>query len=181
MKKKHIIFLLSLLLMSSSFTSCSKELKKDDNDFDFSLEFNVNGDDKISTFDDSFKSHTVEGVKTIKLVLSDEELNTIKEYIADNEILNENYTHKKSTIVITPEEECTLIVKSDGVESTIKWTSNDIGLFSVDATTGKAIPSKDNEENYEKVMKLFELRKLIEKAIYSHIQTKDLPEHVGYQ
>lgn len=75
--KKFLIMVILIMTLSgcTSYSVVSESVPQTGSNFDFSLQFSVNGNDLKSTFDDSFKSNTIEGYKTIKLVLTDDELN----------------------------------------------------------------------------------------------------------
>lgn len=58
-------------------TACADSEEK--SDFEFSLTYNVNGYDKISTYDNKFRLDTIEGLIEIDLILSQEDKESIKE------------------------------------------------------------------------------------------------------
>ena len=79
-KRNISVFIILYLVFGNIFlTSCSKVSESESSNFNFSLEFNVNGDDILSTFDDSFRVHTIEGYKTINLILRDDDLKTVED------------------------------------------------------------------------------------------------------
>lgn len=152
-------------------------------DFNFSLQYNVNGDDKISTFDNSFKVNTVEGYKTIDLALTKKEKEEIKAFIIENNILEEDYTGLNDNPVIEPWENFALEVHLEGEQHLIKWNTNNLLnlIQSIDPSSGEVQPLEGKEEEYQKVKKLYDFRNLVVEIIYNHRETEGLPPHIGYQ
>lgn len=176
-KKYTIIICLAIIILVLIFI----KNKRSSDEFEFSLVFSVNGDDKISTFDNSFRVHTVDGIKVINLELTKEEKDKVKRFIIDRRITKEKgYIGNSKGLVINPCEKCTFIYILNGEENTISWTTESLGPYSINVNEGKITPLEGNEENYEKVRNLFDLRKLIEDIIYQHKETDGLPEHVQY-
>ena len=182
-KSKIMILFICLVIVVSGLIFIEQKLRSEDK-FEFSLEFSVNGEDKISTFDNSFRVHTVEGIKTINLELTEEEKDNIKNFIKDKRIIKENgFVGNKSSKgldISLHRERCTFTYVLNDKENTIRWTSGSIGPFEYDFNEGKSITLKGNENNLKKVKNLFELRDFIEHIIYEHEETKDLPEHIMY-
>lgn len=178
--KLIFLFLMSLIILSG----CGKNTEKDD--FNFSFEYNVNGDDMISTYDNTFRVNTVEGVKTINLRLSDSDKIKVKEFLVNNDLINKEFSLAgKKLVREEPCEYCTLKYTYNGVENEIGWSSNEIAsLLSELSDDTKSENIEEDEkfkENREIAMKLVEFEKLIEDIVYSYDEVKKLPQHVLYE
>ena len=180
-KHKIMILLICFAIIILGLILCIKNKEQSPDEFEFSLVFSANGDDMISTFDNSFRVNTVEGFKVVQLELTEEEKDKIKRFIIDRRITKEKgFVGNSKGFHVDPCEKCTFTYVLNGKENTISWTSESFGPYSYSVTERKVVPLKGNEENYKKVMNLFELRELIEEIIYQHEETNGLPGHALY-
>lgn len=156
-----------------------------DDSFNFSLRYNVNGDDMISTFDNTCTVHTVDGMEKIQLELSHADKVKILDKIKELNILNEDYSFlEKKYFIITPCGKYELVVEINSEKYTINWTSNNMPPFSVDVTEeGETTLLVDDEykEDYDRLKRLFDLKTFIVNTLYEYSNVKALPEHIWYQ
>ncbi len=171
------IRLITLLLLSMILVSCEEETN-----FNFTLKYNVEGSNVISSFNNSIKINTVNGPKIIEYIFSDEEKKKIMQTFIDLKIMEEDYTFlKKSYLQVTPCEKNELIVELGDIEFNISWTTNNIPPFTLDPTTGSITPKEGYEEVFSKYKKLVDMKELIIKIAEASEEYKKLPPQMGYQ
>lgn len=153
--------------------------------FDFSLRYNVNGDDKISTFDNICIVHTVEGIKEFQLELSKRHKTEILSKMKELNILDEDYSFiGKEYIYVTPCANYELVIKFNSEERIIKWTTNNIPPFSIefdDEGDARMVAEAGYRGEFEKVKSLLDIKTFIVNILGEYEEFKSLPEHIRYQ
>jgi hypothetical protein len=177
---KKIVYVLVFVATVLVIVSCGET--PNNGDFNFTMSYNVEGRDYISTIDNKFIVDTVEGQKEINFIFSGNDKALIKQKIIDSSILKENYRFLKNTYaMVTPCEVCKLDIQIDGKKHSFKWTSENMMPFSFDMVSNKVIVEEKYKDDYEKLRKLYEIKGYIIDLIYKYPEVKALPEHQMYE
>lgn len=173
---------------------------RDTNKFDFSLRYNVDGKDFVSTFENLLTQDTVEGIKTVDFKFKQKDLKKIKDKIDELGIMDEDFNglprsdFNHNTIGLYR-----LKIRLNGQTKSIFWTSSnvrmnmdfevieEIGSDEDDKTVNKVTLIKvknDEDDRYEgeygRANKLFELKNFIIDIIYDYEEFKEIPQHKLY-
>lgn len=171
--KKIILGILTVVLIVGTYAFCSNQEK---DNFNFSLQYSVDGRDIISTFNNTLTQDTVEGMITIDFELSKSDIKRIKEKIESLRIMEDDFRGlPNSGLVISPSSKCTLKIELDGEIKEIYWTSSNANP--VLPVVGEEI---EVEEPYERAHRLFELKGFIIDIIMKYDELKTLPAHKVY-
>ena len=169
---KKVVGLIGVLVLAIlMFINGSK-----DDDFDFILQYNVDGKDVISTFDNTLTQDTIEGIMTIDFELSKADMKKIKEAVEALGIMEEDFKNlPSSNIKLSPSGKYMLKIQMDGETKVIHWvTSNANPIIDLDGSR------KSDEELYERASKLFRLKNLIVDIIKEYEELEALPAHKLY-
>lgn len=169
---KKVVSLIGVLVLAIlMFINGSK-----DDDFDFILQYNVDGKDVISTFDDTLTQDTIEGIMTIDFELSKADMKKIKEAVEALGIMEKDFKNlPSSNIKLSPSGKYMLKIQMDGETKVIHWTTaNANPVIDLDGSR------KSDEEPYERAGKLFRLKNLIIDIIMEYEELQALPAHVLY-
>lgn len=198
MKKTRLIMLSLLLLISSFYLVILNN--REVSDFDFSLKYNVEGKDFVSTFDHSLVQDTVDGMVRIDFEFKKEDLEKIKSKIEELEIMVDDFSGLPSSeTTYYPMSEYHLQINLGGEIKNIRWSSRNANIDNALDVLGKIdiddeeslfdeitlveLESKDHksyEGAYGRVNKLFDLKTYIIEIIKEYDQYKELPAHKMY-
>jgi hypothetical protein len=174
MKKTAIILMTLILIVSITYLLKSTYF---DDDFNFSLRYNIDGKDFISTFDQTLTQDTVEGMMTIDFKLTKSDMKKIKNKIVALGIIEEDFRGLPVSLVnLSTVGKYDLKISLNGEIKNIHWTSKNarfvIGI------------EQENEDKYigeyARVNKLFELKRFIYEIIITYDEFKNLPAHILY-
>ena len=172
------IYLLLLLLIASILignyatrnnTTLSAPMETS---FEFCLTYNINGDNQISTFNDTYRMTSNDGTHTIPLAFTGDEMDKLLAFVEDNALMDTDFTDMPILVHFTPSESCTLHLKMpDGETKTIKWQTGQVEVIHN--------PSGTTTVNGQAKV-LFEFETLIKEMIANRKDVQQLPPEKGY-
>ncbi|WP_425447889.1 hypothetical protein [Dethiothermospora halolimnae] len=192
MKKTNITIIIILTILAVfylSYDTAFEYLYGYPKDFNFALKYGVKGLNKVDTFKDTITKDTVEGLKTIKLKLTHEDMKKIYNEMKNMDILNMPTKFEKRREMY-PVGLYSLRINFNGKERQIEWTSNDFMPIDIsfdevvieNEETGVSmiefVPNnkKEKDEEYIKLEKLSKLKIVIQNIIEDKRKVKQLPE-----
>ena len=145
---------------------CSEAVHIYPDDFDFRLDFGVDGKNRIDTFNGSFtKDLVIDGTATIDLIIPENIMKDIYDKMMEIDIMSFPDTLDLDDLFITPSCDYDLHITANGINKAIVWTD---GFFT---SMEEGLPAKN--------IKFLELVKYISDYIYSTDEYKQMPEANG--
>ncbi len=149
--------------------------------FNFSLRYNVDGRDYISTFDEQLTVDTVDGIKVIDFKLKNSDLKKIKNKMIELDIFEGDFTKlRRSGVTLSVNGIYDLGFEYNGVTKSIYWTTGNANLIIIVDDLKNASEEDRYEGEYGQVNKLFDLKTFIVEIIYEYDEYKALPPHKMY-
>lgn len=173
--RKILILLAIVFLAIVGFIIMSNE---NNDNFDFSLRYSVDGKDFISTIDNTLKIDTVSGVKIIDFELTKEDLKRIQDKIQELEIIETDFQNMPfSGVTFSNLGIYELHLQVGEKTKTIYWTTeNTSPVLSASIKNGNTRYSGE----YGRVYRLFDLKDFIVEIIEEYDEYIRLPAHRMY-
>lgn len=175
MKKYITLFILLIICILIALGLNSYLTNKDD--FNFSLTYNVDGKDYVSTFDNTLRKDTVAGLKTIDFEFSKNDLNKIKDKIVELEIMEGDFKKlPHSGLIISPNGIYKLKIEMNGETKLLYWETGNSN-----PRPSEVLNAEDRYDGvYGRVYKLFDLKDFIIEIIEEYEEYQKLPPHNLY-
>jgi|LGVF01.2.fsa_nt_gb hypothetical protein len=149
--------------------------------FNFSLRYNVDGKDFISTFDEQLTVDTVHGIKVIDFKLKNSDLNKIKNKMIELDIFEGDFTKlRRSGVTLSVNGIYELGFEYNGVTRSIYWTTGNTNPVIIVDDLENVSEEDRYKGEYGQVNKLFDLKTFILEIIKEYDEYKALPPHKMY-